>query len=70
MTGIPLTSGVLTPAQQEVVNRLGTAEIGQRLDGDQVYIYRSERDRRMRYLLSGAGEVVRKDDLGPQDAQR
>lgn len=67
---IPTTWGVLTPAQQDVVNRLGAVEIGQRLHRDQIYIYRDERGRRMRYLLSGAGEVVRKDDLGPRDARR
>ncbi len=70
MAGISSTWGVLTPAQQDVVNRLGAVEIGQRAYGDQVYIYRDERGRHMRYLLSGAGEVVRKDDLGPRDSRR
>ncbi len=67
---ISTTWGVLTPAQQDVVNRLGAVEIGHRVNGDQIYIYRDERGRRMRYVLSGAGEVVRKDDLGPRDARR
>lgn len=67
---IPTTWGVLTPGQQDVVNRLGAVEIGQRVNGDQLYIYRDERGRHMRYLLSGAGEVVRKDDLGQRDARR
>jgi hypothetical protein len=70
VAGIPSTWGVLTPAQQEVVRRLGAVEIGQRVYGDEVYIYRDERGRHIRYLLSGAGEVVRKDDLGPTDKGR
>lgn len=67
---IPTTWGVLTPGQQDVVNRLGAVEIGQRVNGDQLYIYRDERGRHTRYLLSAAGEVVRKDDLGQQDTRR
>jgi hypothetical protein len=68
VAGLPSTWGVLTPAQQEVVSRLGAVEIGQRVHGDQIYIYRGERGRTMRYLLSEAGEVLRKDDLGPRDS--
>jgi len=67
---IPTTWGVLTPGQQDVVNRLGAVEIGHRVNGDQIHIYRDERGRHIRYLLSEAGEVVRKDDLGPRDARR
>jgi len=67
---MPTTWGVLTSGQQDVVNRLGAVEIGHRVNGDQIYIYRNERGRHIRYLLSAAGEVVRKDDLGPRDARR
>ncbi len=69
MAPIPSTWGVLTPGQQEVVSRMGAVEIGRRVHGDQVYIYRDEREHRVRYLLSGAGEILRKDDLGGQDAR-
>ncbi|MDQ6807004.1 MAG: hypothetical protein M3065_19055 [Actinomycetota bacterium] len=68
--GVPSTWGVLTSAQQEVVGRLGAVEIGQRVYGDQIYVYRAERGRHIRYLLSGAGELVRKDDLGPRASRR
>lgn len=61
---------MLTPGQQDVVKRLGNVEVGQRLYGDQVYVYREERGRRIRYLISGAGEVLRKDDLGPGASTR
>ncbi len=67
---MPSTWGVLTPAQQEVVSRLEPVQIGRRVHGDQIYVYRDERGRQMRYLLSGAGEVVRKDDLGPRASAR
>ncbi len=61
---------MLTPAQQEVVGHLGAVEIGHRVDGDQVYVYGDGRGRLMRYLLSGAAAVVRKDDLDPRDSRR
>jgi hypothetical protein len=36
---VSLTFGVLTPAQQEVVSRLGAVEVGRRVRGDHVYVY-------------------------------
>jgi hypothetical protein len=68
--GIPSAWGVLTPAQHEVISRLGAVKIGHRVNGDQIYIYRDERGRHVRYVLSGAGDIVRKDDLGPRDPRR
>jgi hypothetical protein len=60
-------SWLLTPAQEQVVDRLGDVRIGQRLFGDDVYVYDHEAGHTLRYLLSAAGEVLRKDDLGPAD---
>ena len=48
--GLPSAWGVLTLAQQEVVGRLGAVEIGRRVHGDHVYLYRDESGRRMRYM--------------------
>jgi hypothetical protein len=58
---------VLTPAQEEVIDRLGEVRIGERLLSDRVYVYQEKSGRTVRYLLAADGEVIRKDDLGPTD---